>query len=84
MRSYYDGCMIDNVVIDGLRRKFKRLRPELDERGRRCWAASEALELGHGGIKAVAQAAGLGKRITNTRLFTDIFEYMVISICEKD
>ena len=62
MRSHYDGCMIDNAVIDGLRRKFKRLRPELDERGRRCWAASEALELGHGGIKAVAQATGLGER----------------------
>jgi hypothetical protein len=54
--------MIDNAVIDGLRRKFKRLRPELDERGRRCWGASEALELGHGGIKAVAQATGLGER----------------------
>jgi len=30
--------------------------------GRRRWAASEALELGHGGIKAVAQATGLGER----------------------
>ena len=54
--------MIDNAVIDSLRRKFKRLRPELNERGRRCWAASEALELGHGGIKAVAQATDLGER----------------------
>src|ERR671937_213159 len=62
MQSCYDGCMIDNAVIDSLRRKFKRLRPELDERGHRCWAASEALELGHGGIKAVAQATGLGER----------------------
>lgn len=35
---------------------------ELNERGRRYWAASEALELGHGGIKAVAQATGLGER----------------------
>ena len=37
------------------------MKAELDERGRRCWAANEALELGHGGIKAVAQATGLGK-----------------------
>jgi hypothetical protein len=52
--------MIEISVIDSLRRKFERLKPELDERGCRCWAASEALELGHGGIKAVARATGLG------------------------
>ncbi len=38
------------------------MKAELDERGCRCWAASEALELGYGGIKAVAQATGLGER----------------------
>jgi hypothetical protein len=54
--------VIESIVIDSLRRKFNRLRAELDERGRRYWAASEALELGHGGIKAVAQATGLGER----------------------
>jgi hypothetical protein len=54
--------MIEISVIDSLRRKFERLKPELDERGCRCWAASEALELGHGGIKAVARATGLGER----------------------
>ena len=54
--------MIDVTVIDGIKRKFNRLESELDERGRRCWAANEALELGHGGIKAVAQATGLGER----------------------
>ena len=54
--------MIDTDIIEVLRRKFTRLRSELNERGRRRWAASEALELGHGGIKAVAQATGLGER----------------------
>lgn len=54
--------MIDNDIIEVLRRKFTRLASELDEHGRRRWAASEALELGHGGIKAVAQATGLGER----------------------
>jgi hypothetical protein len=34
---------------------------ELDERGRRFWAANEAIELGYGGINAVAQATGLGR-----------------------
>jgi hypothetical protein len=54
--------MIEIAVIDSLRRKFNRMKAELDERGCRCWAASEALEWGHGGIKAVAQATGLGER----------------------
>ena len=38
------------------------MKPDLDERGRRHWAACEALELGHGGIKAIARATGLGER----------------------
>ncbi len=54
--------MIDNLIIEALRRKFERLAPELDERARRRWAASEAVELGHGGIKAVAQASGINER----------------------
>jgi hypothetical protein len=54
--------MINNVIIEGLKRRFERVSPELDERGRRRWAASEALELGHGGIKAVAQASGMNER----------------------
>ena len=54
--------MIDMGIIEVLRRKFTRLESELNERGRRRWAASETLELGHGGIKVVAQATGLGER----------------------
>src|SRR2546425_6595797 len=54
--------MIDTDMLEALRTKFPRLRSELNERGRRRWAASEALEWGHGGIKAVAQATGLGER----------------------
>jgi len=54
--------MIDTGIIEILRRKFTHLASELTERGRRRWAASEALELGHGGIKVVAQATGLGER----------------------
>jgi len=54
--------MNDIEIIESLRRKFKHIKAELDERGRRLWAASEALELGHGGVKAVAEATGLGDR----------------------
>jgi Rhodopirellula transposase DDE domain len=54
--------MVESTVIESLSRKFQRLHGVLDERGRRHWAACEALELGHGGICAVAQATGLSER----------------------
>src|SRR5437016_1129518 len=60
--SYYIDDMVDTGIIEVLRRKFTRLASELNERGRRRWAASEALALGHGGIQVVAQATGLGER----------------------
>jgi hypothetical protein len=42
-----------------IRAKFEVLRPYLDERRRRWWAAAEALALGRGGMTAVASATGL-------------------------
>ena len=54
-----DSDMQDISLIKQIARKFRRLEPELNERTRRLWAASEALELGHGGIAAVARATGL-------------------------
>jgi transposase len=39
--------------------RFRALAPELSERGRRIWAASEARALGRGGIAAVARASGV-------------------------
>jgi len=54
--------MIESIVIESLNRKFNCIKDTLDERGRRYWAACEALELGHGGIQAVVQARGLGER----------------------
>jgi hypothetical protein len=55
--------MIPAATLETLRRKYTMLFPELNERSRRLWAASEAEVLGHGGIAAVAQVTGLG---TNT------------------
>jgi hypothetical protein len=40
----------------GIQAKYARLRPHLDERGRRLWAANEAIAWGRGGIRAVAAA----------------------------
>jgi hypothetical protein len=48
-------------MIARIRRKFRVLRPEMDERRRRQWAAAEARDLGFGGITAVAEATGLSR-----------------------
>ena len=45
-----------------MRTKYLALRSELDERGRRRWAAVEALSIGWGGITAVAKATGMSDR----------------------
>src|SRR5918912_4085270 len=45
--------------VPSIRAKFEALRPYLDERRRRLWAAAEAMVLGRGGITAVANATGL-------------------------
>jgi len=49
--------------VPSMRAKFEALRPYLDERRRRLWAAAEAMVLGRGGITAVANATGL-QRLT--------------------
>jgi transposase len=41
--------------------RFRALAPELNERARRIWAASEARVLGRGGIAAVARASGISE-----------------------
>src|ERR671937_964986 len=45
--------------MPSIRAKFEALRPYLDERRRRLWAATEAMALGRGGMTAVATATGL-------------------------
>src|SRR5438874_1106010 len=52
-------------MVARLRRKFRSLRPAMDERVRRQWAATEARDLGWGGVTAVAQATGMS-RVTIT------------------
>ncbi len=53
--------MQDARVIARIRRKYRSLNPELDERRRRQWAAAEARDLGWGGVTAVARATGLSR-----------------------
>jgi hypothetical protein len=53
--------MQDAKVLARIRRKYRALRPEMDERMRRQWAATEARELGWGGVSLVASATGLSR-----------------------
>ena len=54
--------MPDASVVKWIREKYTALIGDLDERGRRRWAATEARALGRGGIAAVAQATGMSDR----------------------
>lgn len=60
--------MPDANVVAWIREKFVDLAGELDERGRRRWAAIEARSLGRGGIAAVAEATGISDRTIRTGL----------------
>ena len=60
--------MQDATIIEGIRVKYIELFDDLDERGRRRWAAVEARSLGWGGITAVASATGLSDRTIRTGL----------------
>jgi hypothetical protein len=53
--------VIDPTLIETIRQKFEALRPFLDERTRRVWAATEAAALGRGGVTLVARATGMAR-----------------------
>jgi DDE family transposase len=51
--------MISSTQEQAIKVKYEALKPELDERARRVWAATEARSLGHGGVATVARATGM-------------------------
>jgi Rhodopirellula transposase DDE domain len=53
------------VDIERVRTQFQRIEPFLDERGRRLYAANEAMALGRGGVMAVAAATGIARSTIN-------------------
>jgi hypothetical protein len=59
-----------DATLEAVRRKFELLRPLMNERMRRHWAACEALALQRGGVTLVAQATGLSR----TTLWTGLRE----------
>jgi hypothetical protein len=60
--------MQDAKVEARIRRKFRLVAVELDERRRRQWAAAEARDVGWGGISLVARATGLSRPTIMTGL----------------
>jgi hypothetical protein len=49
------------TLVEGIRNKYELLRPLMNERLRRQWAACEALTLPRGGATLVAEATGLSR-----------------------
>src|SRR5215203_3161541 len=60
--------MQDASIIAAVRLKYADLVADLDERGRRRWAAVEARSLGRGGGATVATATGMSDRTVRTGL----------------
>src|SRR5262245_253908 len=60
--------MEETTIIKAIEGKYIELLDDLDERGRRRWAAVEARALGRGGITTVAWATGLSDRTIRTGL----------------
>ena len=58
--------MSGRIVVERIRRKYLAVLSDLDERGRRRWAAAEAVSLGWGGVAAVAAATELSDRTIRT------------------
>src|SRR6185312_3355845 len=53
--------MSRDTTLQTVRRKFELLRPLMNERMRRHWAACEAMTLPRGGVTLVAEATGLSR-----------------------
>ena len=53
--------MQDAQVEARIRRKFRLVAAELDERRRRQWAAAEARDSGWGGVSLISRATGLSR-----------------------
>jgi hypothetical protein len=55
--AYREGMIDESQIAE----RYRGLGPELNERQRRLWAASEARSCGPGGIAAVVRATGISK-----------------------
>ena len=53
------------IDVDDIRSRWQQVAKFLDERGRRLFAANEAMAQGHGGVTATAAATGLARSTVN-------------------
>jgi hypothetical protein len=53
------------IDVAGIRARWDQMAPNLDERGRRLFAASEALMIGLGGVTAASTATGMARSTIN-------------------
>lgn len=60
------GCMNKQKLEADIARQFNQLKGDLDERGRRRFAASESFKVGYGGIEIVARATGMARSTIGT------------------
>src|SRR5712692_8588206 len=58
-------------LLRDIRTKLRQLWPDLNERSRRMLAASEAADLGYGGVSLVSRACGLS-RVTITKGISEL------------
>jgi len=61
VRRLESAGAMDNTLVRRIRLKYRSLSDMMDERMRRQWAASEAADLGWGGVSTVAVATGLAR-----------------------
>jgi len=47
--------------VDDIKAKYEAIKHSMHERGRRLWAAAEAISIGWGGVKAVHEATGIAQ-----------------------
>ena len=71
-----------SLLIESIRQKYTAVRGVLHERGRRIWAASEARQLGRGGITIVGEALNMS-HATIRRGLTEI-ESAPSNLCPKN
>src|SRR3954447_6089181 len=60
-RARLFGYPVEVIDVDDIRARYGRAVKFLDERGRRLFAANEALASGYGGVTATAAATGLAR-----------------------
>ena len=66
--------MSQSNKVEVIRHKYELLRPLMNERMRRQWAACEAMSLSRGGFALVAEATGLSRTTSDLLFYRQLSE----------